>query len=260
MDLAPLDTTRPGTARYIATMVTNRPSLTIKPAPPSASTLDTGTEFPALDTKLGPAMDLATECTTESGMVMDLVTPEPEKLGKAIATAGTAPSDTTTEDTAMDLVGPEAVKLGTARTDTAMALARVNTAKLAITTDSFALDTSKPGAATGETTLDRVINLTTSATNSLRPRRSTDPALDHATMDTVTDGAMEPVMLDLARETRGKCREFGWGCGRGCCGGVRTYWPRGDQVRKGRWGSKVSIECAGGRGNETDRQNTGDAP
>ncbi|XP_042849333.1 neuronal-specific septin-3 isoform X2 [Panthera tigris] len=203
MDLAPLDTTRPGIVRHVTTMVTDKPSLTINLAAPSTSTVDTGTEFPALDTKLGTAADFATEGTTKLGTVMDLVTPDPEKLGKAIATAGTAKSDTTTGGAAMDLVVPGAVKLGTTRTDTAMALARANTAKLDITTDSFALDTSKLGTATGETTLDRVINLTISATYPLMPSRSTDPAPDRATADAVTDGTTEPIMLDLARETKG---------------------------------------------------------
>ncbi|XP_047722532.1 neuronal-specific septin-3 isoform X1 [Prionailurus viverrinus] len=203
MDLAPLDTTRPRIVRHVTTMVTNKPSLTINLAAPSTSTVDTGTEFPALDTKLGTATDFATEGTTKLDTVMDLVTPDPEKLGTAIATAGTAKSDTTTGGTATDLVVPGAVKLGTTRTDTAMALARANTAKLDITTDSFALDTSKLGTATGETTLDRVISLTTSATYPLMPSRSTDPAPDRATADAVTDGTTEPIMLDLARETKG---------------------------------------------------------
>uniref|UniRef100_A0A673VC62 Neuronal-specific septin-3 n=1 Tax=Suricata suricatta TaxID=37032 RepID=A0A673VC62_SURSU len=203
MDLAPLDTTRPGTARPVATMATNRPGLTISPATSSTSTLDIGTEFPALDTKPGTAMDLGTGGTTKLGMVMDLVTPDPEMLGKALATAGTAQSDTTKGGRAMDLVGPDSAKLGTTRTDVAMALARANTAELDITTDSFALDTSKLGTAMGETTLDRVINLTTSATHPLMPSRSTEPALDHATVDAVTDGAAEPTVQDLARETKG---------------------------------------------------------
>ncbi|XP_039092876.1 neuronal-specific septin-3 isoform X3 [Hyaena hyaena] len=201
MDLAPLDTTRPGTARHVATMATNRPNLTINPATSRIPALDTGTESPALDTKPGTAMDFGTEGTSNLAMVMDFVTPDPEKLGKAIATAGTAPSAITTRGTAMELVAPGTVKLGTARTDAAMALARANTAKLDITTDAFPLDTSKLGTAMGETTLDRVISLTTSATYPLMP--STEPALDHATADAVTDGTAEPIVRDLARETEG---------------------------------------------------------
>ncbi|KAF5913852.1 hypothetical protein HPG69_018736 [Diceros bicornis minor] len=215
VDLATLDTVRSGTARHLATMATNRPSLAINLATPNTSRLDTGMEFPALDTKLGTAIALATAGTTKPGMVTDLVTPEPGKLGKVIATAGTAKPDTTTGGTAVHLAAPDPVKVDTARPDTAMALARANTAKLDITTDSLALDTRKlgtamslvvpvtPDPATGETTLDSVINLTTSATYTLMPSRSIAPALDHATADAATDWATEPATLDLARETKG---------------------------------------------------------
>lgn len=210
MDLATLDTTRLGTARRLTTVVTNRPDLTINPATPSTSRLDTSTEFPALDPKPGMAVDLAAAGPAKLGMVMDLV--DPDKLVKVIATAGAAKSDTTTGGMAMDLVVPAPAKLDTARTDTAMALARANTARLDITADSFASDTSKLGAVMGETMLDRVINLTVSATYPLMPSRSTNPALDHATADAATDRSIKPVMLNLARESKGKCEELGWGC------------------------------------------------
>ncbi|XP_041610053.1 neuronal-specific septin-3 isoform X4 [Vulpes lagopus] len=200
MDLATLDTTRLGTARRLTTVVTNRPDLTINPATPSTSRLDTSTEFPALDPKPGMAVDLAAAGPAQLGMAMDLV--DPDKLVKVIATAGAAKSDTTTGGMAMDLVVPAPAKLDTARTDTAMALARANTARLDITADSFALDTSKLGTVMGETTLDRVINLTVSATYPLMPSRSTNPALDHATADAATDRPTKPVMLNLARESK----------------------------------------------------------
>ncbi|XP_041610051.1 neuronal-specific septin-3 isoform X3 [Vulpes lagopus] len=202
MDLATLDTTRLGTARRLTTVVTNRPDLTINPATPSTSRLDTSTEFPALDPKPGMAVDLAAAGPAQLGMAMDLV--DPDKLVKVIATAGAAKSDTTTGGMAMDLVVPAPAKLDTARTDTAMALARANTARLDITADSFALDTSKLGTVMGETTLDRVINLTVSATYPLMPSRSTNPALDHATADAATDRPTKPVMLNLARESKGQ--------------------------------------------------------
>ncbi|KAM8942718.1 neuronal-specific septin-3 isoform 1-T2 [Lycaon pictus] len=201
MDLATLDTTRLGTARRLTTVVTNRRDLTINPATPSTSRLDTSTEFPALDPKPGMAVDLAAAGPAKLGMVMDLV--DPDKLVKVIATAGAAKSDTTTGGMAMDLVVPAPAKLDTARTDTAMALARANTARLDITADSFALDTSKLGTVMGETMLDRVINLTVSATYPLMPSRSTNPALDHATADAATDRSIKPVMLNLARESKG---------------------------------------------------------
>ncbi|XP_057597905.1 neuronal-specific septin-3 isoform X2 [Hippopotamus amphibius kiboko] len=216
MDLATLDT-RPGTARHLSTMATNRPGLAINLATPNTSRLDTGTEFPDLDTKLGSAMGLATAGTTKPGMGMDLVTPDPGKLGKGLATAGTAKPDITTEGTARELAAPDPVELGTVRLDTAMVLARVNTSKLDPTTHFLALEASRlgtatgsvvsvtPDPATGETTLDSVINLTRSDTaiSPSMPRRSTDAALDHATADAATDWATELTMPDLARETKG---------------------------------------------------------
>ncbi|XP_030891514.1 neuronal-specific septin-3 isoform X1 [Leptonychotes weddellii] len=203
MDLAPLDTARLGTTRRSTTMVTNRPNLTAHPATPSTSRLDTGIELPALGTKLGTAMDFATAGPSKLGMVMDLAPPEPDKPDKAIARAGPAKSGPTTEVTAVDLVVPDPVKLGTSRTDTARALARANTAKLDRTTDSVALDTSKLGIAMGEITLDRVINLTISATYPLLPSGSTAPAWDHALTNAATDWPAGPLMLDRARETKG---------------------------------------------------------
>ncbi|XP_064446621.1 neuronal-specific septin-3 isoform X5 [Mirounga angustirostris] len=202
MDLAPLDTARLGTARRSTTMVTNRPNLTAHPATPSTSRLDTGIELPALGTKLDTAMDFATAGPSKLGMVMDLAPPEPDKPDKAIARAGPAKSGPTTEVTAVDLVVPDPVKLGTSRTDTARALARANTAKLDRTTDSVALDTSKLGIAMGEITLDRVINLTISATYPLLPSESTAPAWDHALTDAATDWPAGPLTLDRARETK----------------------------------------------------------
>uniref|UniRef100_A0A7N5K4P6 Neuronal-specific septin-3 n=2 Tax=Ailuropoda melanoleuca TaxID=9646 RepID=A0A7N5K4P6_AILME len=203
MDLATLDTTRLGTARRLATMVTNRPNLTVRPATPSTSTLDTVLESSALDTKPRTAVDFATADPTKRGMVMDVVTPEPEKLGTARAAAGPAKSDPTTDGTAVDLAVPDTVKLGTARMDRAMTLARANTAKLDRTTDSLALDTSKLGTAMGEITLDRVINLTISATYPLQPSSGTASAWGHATPDAATDWPAEPVMRAPAREALG---------------------------------------------------------
>uniref|UniRef100_A0A8C3XB31 Neuronal-specific septin-3 n=1 Tax=Catagonus wagneri TaxID=51154 RepID=A0A8C3XB31_9CETA len=217
MNLATLDATRPGTARHLAT-VANRPGLAVSLAAPNTSRLDTGTEFPDLDSKVGTAMDSAPAGTTKPGMVMDLVTPDPEKLSKAIPTTGTATPDTSTGGTATEPATPDPVKLGTARPDRAMVRGRVNTAKPDITTDSPAMHTPSrlgratasvvpvtPDPATGETTLDCVINLTTSdiATCPSMPSRSTDPALGHVTADAATDLATEVSTLDLARENRG---------------------------------------------------------
>ncbi|XP_073644213.1 neuronal-specific septin-3 isoform X3 [Tursiops truncatus] len=211
MHLAALDTTRPGTSGHSSTMATNRPGLAVHLATPNTSRLDTSTEFPPLDSKLGSAMDVAKAGTTKPRAVTDAVTPDPEKLGKA--TAGTGKPDTTTEGTAREVAAPDPGKL-----DTALVLAGANRAKLDMTTGSLVLDTSRLGTAmhsavpvtpdpvTGETTLDSVIKLTRSDTVTYpsMPSRSTDAALDHATADAATDWVTALTMLDLARETKGQ--------------------------------------------------------
>ncbi|XP_058937037.1 neuronal-specific septin-3 isoform X4 [Kogia breviceps] len=211
MGLAVLDTTRPGTSRHLSTMATNRPGLAVNLATPNTSRLDTSTEFPHLDSKLGSAVGLAKAGTTEPRAVMEVVTPDPEKVGKAIATAGTAKPDTTTEGTAREVAAADPVKL-----DTAMASTSANIAKPDITTDSLVLDTSGLGTAmhsavpvtpdpvTGEVTLDSVIKLTRSdtVTYPAMPSRSTDAALDRARADAATDWVTELTMLDLARQTK----------------------------------------------------------
>ncbi|XP_067554366.1 neuronal-specific septin-3 isoform X3 [Pseudorca crassidens] len=213
MHLAALDATRPGASGHSSTMATNRPGLAVHLATPNTSRLDTSTEFPPLDSKLGSAMDLAKAGTTKPRAVTDAVTPDPEKLGKAIATAGTGKPDTTTEGTAREVAAPDPGKL-----DTALVLAGTNRAKLDMTTGSLVLDTSRLGTAmhsavpvtpdpvTGETTLDSVIKLTRSDTVTYpsMPSRSTDAALDHATADAATDWVTALTMLDLARETKGQ--------------------------------------------------------
>ncbi|OWK04062.1 hypothetical protein Celaphus_00013738 [Cervus elaphus hippelaphus] len=210
MDLAALDK-RPGTASRLSTRATNRPGLTVNLATPNPSRLDTGIESPDLDTNLGSAMDVAAAGTTKPGGGMDSVTPDPDKVGKAIATAGTAKPETTTAGAAMERAAPDPVRLGTVRPDTVML---VNTAKLGVTTNSPALDTSRlviamgpavpvtPDPAAGETTLDSVINLTPDvATHPSMLSQSTDTALGHPTADAATDWATE---LDRARETKGQ--------------------------------------------------------
>lgn len=208
MDLANLEMTRPGTDRHLAMMATNRPSLPVTLVTSNTSRLDSGTEFPALVTRLG---------TAKRGLVKDVVASDPVKLGTAIATAGTAKPHSTPGATTVDLAAPDLVKWGMARPDPAPALARVDLARLDITMDSLALDTSSLGTATGsvvpvtlnpatgETTMDSDINLTTSDHTSYPPTssRSTDSALDHSTADAATH---------LARETKGKCEELGWVC------------------------------------------------
>ncbi|XP_032201965.1 neuronal-specific septin-3 isoform X1 [Mustela erminea] len=203
MDLATLDTTRLGTGRRLGTTVTYRPNLTVHSATPNTSGRDPDMESPALGTKLDAAVDFAIADPTEPSTVMDLVTPEPDKPGEAIATAGPAKPDPTTEGTAVDLVVPDPVKLGTAGTHAATALARGNTAQPDRAPDSLALDTSKLGTAMGEITLDRVINLTISATYPLRPSRNTAPSWVHATADAARDRPAEAGTLDRARETKG---------------------------------------------------------
>ncbi|XP_055422003.1 neuronal-specific septin-3 isoform X2 [Bubalus kerabau] len=210
MDLAALDT-KPRTASRLSTRTTNKPSLTVNLATPNPSRLDTGIESLDLDTNLGSAVDVATVGTSKPGRGMDSVTQDLDKVGKAIATEGIAKPEFTTGGAAMERAAPDPVKLGTARPDTVML---VNTAKLGVTTNSPALDTSRlviamgpsvpvtPDPAAGETTLDSVINLTTSDV-AIQPSmlsQSTDAALGHPTADAATDWATE---LDRARETKG---------------------------------------------------------
>ncbi|KAK1341669.1 hypothetical protein QTO34_018086 [Cnephaeus nilssonii] len=183
MDLVTLDTMG-GTVRHSATMATNSPSLAVNLATSHTPRLDTGTEFPALDAKLGTATELATEGTAKQGLVTNPVTPDPDKLGKAIATAGTAKPYTTTGATAEDLAAPDPVKLGTARPDGVLALDRADPARRDITTGSPALHTSRLGIcmgsvvpaplnpAIGETTLDSAIHLTTLDTTTYPPMRA----------------------------------------------------------------------------------------
>ncbi|XP_049740476.1 neuronal-specific septin-3 isoform X4 [Elephas maximus indicus] len=240
LDLATLDT-RPDTARHLATMANNRPSLAINLDSPNTARLNIGTctEFPVLDTKLGIAMDLttagtaksrkvmnvATAGTTKPGAAMNLTSIGKTKLGISKATAGTAKPDTITGRTAMALATPDPVNLGsamnmaaagTAKLGTAMDLARVNTAKLGITMDSPVLDTVNldiamnsvvlvsPDPGNGGATLDSVINLTTSdiATYPLMTNRIIDLPLDHTRADAATDPATESAIPDLARKAK----------------------------------------------------------
>lgn len=257
MDLVTLDTMG-GTVRHSATMATNSPSLAVNLATSHTPRLDTGTEFPALDAKLGTATELATEGTAKQGLVTNPVTPDPDKLGKAIATAGTAKPYTTTGATAEDLAAPDPVKLGTARPDGVLALDRADPARRDITTGSPALHTSRLGIcmgsvvpaplnpAIGETTLDSAIHLTTLDTTTYppMPSRGRDSALGHATADAATDPA---------RKTKGKCKALGWD--------ALGYWGEGGRDRRGvggpgdrlhldRWesgvDSKVTVKCTGG--------------
>ncbi|XP_071465241.1 neuronal-specific septin-3 isoform X4 [Marmota flaviventris] len=193
MNLAVVGTTRPDTARHLATMATNRSSLATTLATTNTSRWDTGTEFPALDTKLDIATDLSTTGTTKPGKDTDLITTDPEKLGRVMVIADKAKPDKTSGDPAMVLTIPDPVKLGTARPDTTMALVRANKAKLGTTMDSPTLDTSSLGTATDPATGELDI-----ATYPLMP--SIEAAQDHPTMETVTDQATKPVTLDLVRE------------------------------------------------------------
>lgn len=200
-------------------------------------------------------MDVATVGTSKPGRGMDSVTPDPDKVGKAIATEGIAQPESTTGGAAMERAAPDPVKLGTARPDTVML---VNTAKLSVTTNSPAVDISRlviamgpavpvtPDPAAGETTLDSVINLATSdvATQPSMLSRSTDAALGHPTADAATDWAAE---LDRARETKGKRKELGWGgtgllrVGRQGCKGLERGYAWLDLEREGRFFFKVRM-------------------
>ncbi|KAF6121642.1 hypothetical protein HJG60_017039 [Phyllostomus discolor] len=200
--LAALDTARPGTGRYVATAATSRPNLAVNVATPNTSRLDTGAGFLALDARLVAA---------KRGLATDRVTPGLSRLGVAIATAGTAGTakpHTTTGATASDWAARDPVKSGTARPDRVLALDRPNPARLDVTTDSPALDTSSLGTAPGsvvpaaldpamgETMPDSVINPTTSdsATYPQTSSRSTHPGPDHGPAEAARH---------LPRETKG---------------------------------------------------------
>ncbi|XP_059536756.1 neuronal-specific septin-3 isoform X4 [Myotis daubentonii] len=209
MDLATLDTMR-GTSRHLATMATNRPRLAVNSATANTPRLNTGREFPALDAKLGTATELATAGTAKQGLATDLVMPDPDKLGKALATSGTAKPYTATGATAKDVAAPDPVKLGTARPDRVLALDRADPAKRDTTAGSPALHKSRLGIgmgsavpatlhpAIGETTPDSAINLTTSdtATCPSMSSRSTDSALDQSTADAATDLARKTTVIE----------------------------------------------------------------
>lgn len=244
MDLAVVGTKRPDAVRHLATVATNRPTTL---ATTNTSRRDTGTEFPALDTKLDAATDLPTTGTTKPGKDTDLITTDPEKLGKVMVTADKAKLDKMAGDAAMVLAIPDPVKLGTPWPDTAMALVRANRAKLHTTTDSPTLDTSSLGTATGSVVLltpDPATGELDIATYPRMPSRSMKAAQDHTTMETATDRAIQPVTVDLAREFKGKCRYPVGGCWKG-----REVYESGDgmdimlwQVRKGKEDSRVGIE------------------
>ncbi|XP_047405957.1 neuronal-specific septin-3 isoform X1 [Sciurus carolinensis] len=208
MNLAAVGTTRPDIARRLATMATDRPSLATTLVTTNTSRLDTGTEFPARDTKLDTVTGLSTTDTKKPGKDKDLITTDPDKLGKVMVTADKAKPGKTTGDPAMVLARPDPVKLGTPWPDTVMALVRANRAKLGTTMDFSTLDTSNLGTATGSVvplapepaTGEAKLDI---ATYPLMPSRSMEAAQDHTTMDTATDQAIKPVTLDLAREFRG---------------------------------------------------------
>ncbi|XP_057342305.1 neuronal-specific septin-3 isoform X2 [Manis pentadactyla] len=109
LDLVTLNT-RPGTARRLATMATSRHSLAIN-VTAVTSRQDTGTEFSALGTKLGTAVDLATAGiikpdTSTGGTATDWAVPDPDpdRLGTATGLVVPVTSAPVTGETALDNV------------------------------------------------------------------------------------------------------------------------------------------------------------
>ncbi|KAM5289157.1 uncharacterized protein ACOB6Z_001514 [Ctenodactylus gundi] len=248
-NLAAADTARPVIPRHFATMATNRPRLVVSLATSNTPGLDTDTELQALDTKLGTAKsgkatNLATTSTNEPGVatimarvgtikprkVVDSITTDPEKLGKVTATGDTASIDRTTGDftkpertprgtiaSALETAA-DPVKRGSVSSDTAVTLARANTAEMGPTVDCSALGVNRlaasmgsvvlvtPDTIAGDSNLDSDDNLTLSdlATYSLMPSRSVDTAQDQATVVAATDRDAEVGILDVARERKGK--------------------------------------------------------
>lgn len=226
-------------ARNLGTASIHRPKLAFSVSPPSPSRLSRGTELPTIDAKmhtvidlpiasksrkatdsviagrprLGTATDLTRAGTTKPGQVTNLVTSDSDNLDNVMLMAS--------EGSSTALSVSDEVSLGITRLDRVTDLTGGNVGKLAPTTHSPASDTGRlgtavdssvllcPDTATGETNLDVVNNLIVpdTAIYSLMPSRSTDPAQDYATVDSVTDSAMEPASLDLTREARGKCKK-----------------------------------------------------
>ncbi|XP_060244932.1 neuronal-specific septin-3 isoform X2 [Meriones unguiculatus] len=221
--------------RNLGTAAIHRPEVAFSVSPPSPPRLGRGTELPILDAKmhtvtdiptasksrkatdsviagrprLGTATNLTRAGTTKPGQVMSLVTSDSDNPENVMLTA--------TEVSSPALSLSDEVNLGITRLDRVTDLAGGNVGKLDTSTHSPASDPSRlgravdsavllcPDTANEETNLDAVSNLTIpgTATYLLMPSRSTDLAQDYATVDGVTDSAMEPASLDLAGEHRG---------------------------------------------------------
>nr|XP_012597304.1 neuronal-specific septin-3 isoform X2 [Microcebus murinus] len=228
MNLTAVDT-RTDTARYLTTVATNRPSLATNLATPNTPRLDTGTEFPALKTKLGMATDsstagtaksgkamnlstagttknLTTVGTTKSGMIMDLTTSDPDKLGKTMATAGTTKlgkamnlttagttkPDMTSGGTAMDLAIPEPVKLGTT-------IATVGTSRLETAMALAGANRAKLGTAMDSLGLD-ISRLGTAMSSVVSA--TPDPATGETPLDRVKDLTTLDIATHLVTSSR----------------------------------------------------------
>nr|XP_045007879.1 neuronal-specific septin-3 isoform X3 [Jaculus jaculus] len=240
--------TKPDIARNLGTMATSRPGLSVNTAAPNTCRLVTGKAFPDLDAKLGTDMGLPTSTKSAKSMNLavpgtlepstdmnltraelikpgkgtDLAFTDPHKPGEVTVTAGITTAELTAGSTAKVLVTPGPVRLSTTRSDTTTALVGVNTAESGTTADSPARNTSRlnitgdsvvivfPDPATSDTKLDSASYPATSeiSTYPLRPSRSTDPAQDWAATGSVTDRAIEPAMLDLAGESKDKCKSL----------------------------------------------------
>ncbi|XP_019064538.1 neuronal-specific septin-3 isoform X2 [Fukomys damarensis] len=241
MNLAAVHTARPDVARRLTTMATKGPSLAASLPTPDTSRLDTGTEFSAVDTKWGSAMDLSTAGTAKPGKarnlatagtnksgtamnlataettklakVMNLATTERDELGKSMVTADAAKPGMTTRGTAMAWAIPHPRELGTTRLDTAVALMTAKPAELGPAMDSPALDRSRLGTAMGSGVLvtpdpadgkkkpGNVNNLATSDIAIYPLMPSRGP---EPAQDLATaDAATKPAALDLARECKG---------------------------------------------------------
>ncbi|XP_040847258.1 neuronal-specific septin-3 isoform X3 [Ochotona curzoniae] len=229
MSLSSQDTTKADVSRQLAAMGRTRPTLSISLAAQNTSRRDTGTEFPALDTTLGKAMNLASAGKAKSGIGLNLITVQttkpskivdlrmaaPDKLGRGMATAATAKPDLATRDISVDLDTPDLNKLAPstamgdiARLGTPMALARANTAKVDLARESPTWNTSKhspamssvvpgsPEPACGDTTLDDADHLSPWDMATCPPTARSSMTPEHGTVAFATQ--------ELARAYKGQ--------------------------------------------------------
>ncbi|XP_014444174.2 neuronal-specific septin-3 isoform X2 [Tupaia chinensis] len=209
---------RPGIARPLATMATDRPSVATCPAAPNTSGSDTSPEFPAPDSKLGtvkdpstdttkpgPAMNLTTVRTTNPDTVMDFITPDPDEPGKTMAAESTAKPSVTTGGTGTSAATPGPGQKGTAKpsvttggTGTCAATpgpGQKGTAKPSVTTEGTGTCAATPGP--GQKGTAKLAMALAGATVATLDTTLGSPAVDISRLGAAT-GSTVPVTPDPA--------------------------------------------------------------